>query len=703
MFFHNTPVKFLKRIGSARVSALKSRNIHTIEDLLYVIPFRYENRLAPVKISEMKPGKFNLVKGKIFNVSVIRARNRMTIINMTVESDGEYVKSVWFNQPYLAQQFKKNYEIWLYGKSNFGKSGVSQEFRSPDFEVLPPGERDNIHTGRIVPVYKSIKGITNKMLRRIIYDTLFETDLELEEVLPAALVRKRGITSRADAFKRVHFPSENDNIEKMQNFASDAHYRLIYEELLLLQSSLYLIKKKRRSEAGIRVKVGTDFYDNVSSSLPFKLTNAQEKAVTSILKDLSADYPMRRLLQGDVGSGKTIVALIAVLAVIKSGFKAAVMVPTEILAEQHYRTALEFSAKDSFNTVLLTSSSIKQDKQIHAKIKNGDYDLVIGTQALIQEGVKFSDLGLVVIDEQHRFGVEQRETLIGKGEEPNILVMTATPIPRSLALTAFGNLDLTIIDQLPKGRKPVETILTTERKREEIYGFMRKSLEAGRQAYVVYPLVEQTAKSDLLDATRMAENLKTHFKEFTVELIHGRMQSEEKEEVMRRFKDGDIAILVSTTVIEVGIDVPNASVMLIEHSERYGLSQLHQLRGRIGRGRHKSYCILMINPPGSEGPESLNLTEDAQKRLQVMRESNDGFVIAQKDLEIRGPGEFLGKKQSGLPRFRIADLGRDYEILMQAYSDAQWFFSLPDIAGSPDYEEYLRYLREWWKKHFQAH
>ena len=589
--------------------------------------------------------------------------------------------------------------VWLFGKVDYGRYGAGLQMNSPDYEIIDSKGSVSIHTGRIVPIYKQIRNTSSKMMRRIIFNALFEKKVKIPEILPSSIIRKRELMDRSDAFKRLHFPMNDSDMGQLASRRSPMHYRLIYEEFILIQSALYLIRSKRKIAQGIRFNIDAKLKEEIYSLPPFDLTAAQRKVIKEILNDMTATYPMNRLLQGDVGSGKTIVALLACFAAVRCGYQAAVMAPTEILAEQHYRTAKEIFKGKKTRILLLTSNKVKErGKEIHSAILNGEVELVIGTHALIQEKVKFKNLGFAVIDEQHRFGVQQRRTLMTGKLRPDTLVMTATPIPRSLAMTALGNLEISIIDRLPSGRKPVETILTTDRKRDEIYDFIRAQMDKGNQVYVVYPVIESSEKTDLRAAKEMAKHLTNDaFPEYRVALLHGRMSGEEKEKVMAEVKSGDIKLLVTTTVIEVGIDVPNATVMLIEHSERFGLSQLHQLRGRIGRGKSKGYCILMINPPGTNDPDTMKLTEAAKERLKVMRDSNDGFVIAQKDLEIRGPGEFFGKRQSGMPRFRIADITKDWEILLEAYNDANWYFNLPDIEKSPDYKKYIQILREWWK------
>lgn len=704
MFFNKTPVRYLKWVGSSRLEDLKSNGIETIEDLLYCLPMRYEDRRNPTDISSLKPGETVLVTGILKNVNLKRLKSRMTLIEAIIENKNEYLKAVWFNQPYLMKQMKPEDRVWLYGKTDYRKSGIGFQMNSPDLEIVRTSDGPAIHTGRIVPVYRQIKNTGTKMLRRIIYNTLFEHNAEITETLPSAILRKRELMPKDDSIKRIHFPANDDSLDELQRRRSPMHRRLIYEEFLMMQASLFLIKKKNQKEMGIKFNLTPDLKAKAYKLPPFQLTSSQKKTLEEIFSDMSSPYPMNRLLQGDVGSGKTIVALLAAYTAIKCGYQAALMVPTEILAEQHFKSASQLFAEEDISIALLTSNSaLKNGKKIYDSITNGHCDLVIGTHALIQKGVHFKNLGFVVIDEQHRFGVDQRKVMVGKGISPDTLLMTATPIPRSLALTAFGSLDLSVIDKHPSGRKQIETILSTDRKRTEVYGFIKKNLDRGRQAFVVCPVIQGSEKTDIKAAEQTYKQMIELFKDYSVDLLHGKMNSETKEKIMQRFSEGKTAILVTTSVIEVGLDIPNANIMMIEHSERFGLSQLHQMRGRIGRGSYKSYCILMISDQ-KKGlfSQELNLTEQAQDRLKIMRESNDGFEISAKDLEIRGPGEFLGTRQSGVPRFRIADLIHDSDILLQAYSDALWFFSLPNIEHSPDYEVFIKTLREWWKDNFPA-
>jgi ATP-dependent DNA helicase RecG len=699
MFFTKTPIKYLKWVGSSRLRDLEKQDIRNVEDLLYYAPFKYEDRRHSVQINKIVPGENCAVLGRIKSTKFRRIKGGMTICEIIVEGEGGYLKAVWFNQPYLRQVFKNTIMIWLFGKADYGKYGAGLQMNSPDYEIIDTEDTISIHSGRIVPIYKQIKNTSSKMLRRIIFNALFEKEVEIPEILPSSIIRKRDLIDRSEAFKRIHFPLNKTDVSSLEGRRSPMHYRLIYEEFMIVQSALYLIRSKRKLDAGIKYNITDQMEMKLFSLSPFRLTAAQQRVMREILNDMRASYPMNRLLQGDVGSGKTIVAILACFVAISCGYQVAFMAPTEILAEQHYKNAEKIFKDQDVRLLLLTSNKIKEEgKKLHDSIMNGEVDLVVGTHALIQEKVRFKKLGLAIIDEQHRFGVKQRRRLMSGSIKSDTLVMTATPIPRSLALTSLGNLDLSIIDRLPSGRKPVDTVLTTDRKRDEVYEFIRKQLKRGNQVYVVYPIIESTEKNDLRAAADMAEHLKNEiFKTYSVALLHGRMNGEEKERIMREFVSGRINLLVTTTVIEVGIDVPNATVMLIEHSERFGLSQLHQLRGRIGRGKQKSYCILMINPPGSAEPDKLKLTNEAKERLKIMRDSNDGFVISQKDLEIRGPGEFFGSRQSGIPRFKIADLTMDWEILLQAFNDAKWYFNLPDIEKSPDYERYVEILRKWWK------
>lgn len=527
-----------------------------------------------------------------------------------------------------------------------------------------------IHVGRRVPVYRKLGEFRTKRLREIVHAVLGKIDdRELAETLPDDLVERQQLAPRADALRRIHFPTDDAPLADYERARSPAHLRLIFEEFFWVALAIALRRDERVKEPkGAVIEITPDMRERMLSTFPFTLTSAQERAVTRILDDMQSDAPMNRLLQGDVGSGKTAVALLSMLAAMENGYQAALMVPTEILAEQHARNIKRLLAKTSFRVELLVGSlKASEKKRLHKDIGAGEVHAVVGTHALIQEAVSFSKLGIVVIDEQHRFGVLQRASLRERGFNPDVLVMTATPIPRSLAMTVYGELDVSVIDELPPGRTPIKTVVVGEDKRAGVYKGIEREVRGGRQVYVVYPLVEESEKMDLKDATRMFEHLRDRvFPHFSIGLLHGKMKSAEKEEMMRRFVRGEIQVLVATTVVEVGVDVPNASVMVVEHAERFGLSQLHQLRGRVGRGADQSYCVLLASD---------KQTTVAQQRLGIMEETSDGFRIAEKDLEIRGPGEVMGTRQSGVPTFRIGNLVRDIQILEEARREAEYYLT----------------------------
>jgi len=549
-----------------------------------------------------------------------------------------------------------------------GHDGEGEE-TDPFDETTDPA-LSAIHVGRRVPVYRKLGEFRTKRLREIMHAVLsLLPDEAFEETLPAELIARQKLASRADATRRIHFPTEDAPLADYETARSPAHLRLIFEEFFWVAVAIALRRGERVKEPkGAVIEIDDNVRERILSVLPFTLTAAQERAVTRILEDMQSDVPMNRLLQGDVGSGKTAVALVAMLAALENGYQAALMVPTEILAEQHARNIKRMLARTPFRVELLTGSlKAAEKRRLHADLARGEIHAAVGTHALIQESVSFERLGLVVIDEQHRFGVLQRATLRERGFNPDVLVMTATPIPRSLAMTVYGDLDVSVIDELPPGRTPIRTVVVGEDKRAGVYRGIEREVRSGRQVYVVYPLVEESEKMDLKDATRMFEHLRDRvFPHFTVGLLHGKMKPAEKEEVMRRFVSGEIHVLAATTVVEVGVDVPNASVMVVEHAERFGLSQLHQLRGRVGRGAEQSHCVLM---------SSDKQTTVAQQRLGIMAESSDGFRIAEKDLEIRGPGEVMGTRQSGVPTFRVGNLVRDIQILEEARREAEHYLT----------------------------
>ena len=552
--------------------------------------------------------------------------------------------------------------------SESGVDGETADENSVD-EVTDPALAA-IHVARRVPVYRKLGEFRTKRLREIVHAVLSRLDDEaFDETLPADLIKRQQLASRAEAIRKIHFPSDETPLAEYERARSPAHIRLIFEEFFWVALAIALRRGERVKEPkGAVIEISERVYEEMLAVLPFALTGAQERAVTRILEDMQSDVPMNRLLQGDVGSGKTAVALLAMLAAMENGYQTALMAPTEILAEQHARNVKRMLARTEHRVELLVGSlKAAEKKRLHRDIAAGEVHAVVGTHAVIQEAVAFARLGLVVIDEQHRFGVLQRAALRERGFNPDVLVMTATPIPRSLAMTVYGELDVSVIDELPPGRTPIKTVVVGEDKRAGVYKGIEREVRAGRQAYIVYPLVEESEKMDLKDATRMFEHLRDRiFPNFRIGLLHGKMKPSEKEEVMRRFVSGEIHVLVATTVVEVGVDVPNASVMIVEHAERFGLSQLHQLRGRVGRGAEKSYCVLLASD---------KQTTVAQQRLGIMEETNDGFRIAEKDLEIRGPGEVMGTRQSGVPTFRVGNLVRDLHILEDARREAEHYLT----------------------------
>jgi len=688
-------------LALAEVSPGKDSGTVTVADLLNYLPARYEDRSSMVEIRHLYHGLEASLDLTVRIAGGFQVRNRRSfkqslykfeISAVDHQRSGKQVMVWWFvSGPrardilnYNSKRFVPGTRFIAFGKwENDSRRGTySLRLNRPDELELVAGADDEegeietdptlaaIHVGRRVPVYRKLGEFRTKRLREIFHEVLARLPAgAVEETLPPALLTRRKLIDRDDALRHAHFPKEGVSLDDYHSMKSPAHQRLIFEELFWVALGLAVKRGKRMKESkGATIKIDGRMKERIGSVLPFKLTDSQRKVVKELFKDMRSDAPMNRLLQGDVGSGKTIVALIAMLAAMENGYQTALMVPTEILAEQHARNIKRILARAPYRIELLSGSLKAADKKrLHQSIAAGEVHTAVGTQALIQEGVAFKNLGLVVIDEQHRFGVMQRAALRERGMNPDVLVMTATPIPRSLAMTVYGDLDVSIIDELPPGRTPIETRVFGEEGRQEVKKLIAREVRAGRQIYVVYPLVEESEKMDLRDATRRYEYLRDQvFPKFSVGLLHGRMKPEEKEEVMRRFIAGEIQILVSTTVIEVGVDVPNASVMVVEHAERFGLSQLHQLRGRVGRGAEKSFCMLLA---------SEKQTEVARERLGIMEETNDGFRIAEKDLEIRGPGEVMGTRQAGLPEFRIANLVRDLDILQHARREAEFYIN----------------------------
>jgi ATP-dependent DNA helicase RecG len=715
---------------------MAKRGVETVEDLLYHLPFRYEDRLNPLPMTSLVAGTVASTVGEVRGSILLRTRSG-PLFEMTLSQGLNTLKCIWFNGAYLKDRFKLGQMVAVYGRPEPSRSGGLGKFKmiQPQFEILPSADAPEtefvmLEMGRIVPIYESLGGttpsgakLTSKWLRRVIWGIFEQLDIAPPEIsppetLPRALRQRLDLPGRLESLRAVHFPVDGTPMTELMCATTPAHRRLIFEELFYLELGLELKRRRMRERVGTPFVTNTNVRKAIKQILPFHPTNAQKRVVAEIVDDMRQHKPMRRLLQGDVGSGKTIVAMQAALVAIENGYQVALMAPTEILATQHFLSARKLlgsaispSSERAYRITLLTGSLDEAAKrEARGRIYRGETDLAIGTHALIEDRVDFENLGLVIVDEQHRFGVQQRFKLMRKpnaegiSSEPDVLVMTATPIPRTLALTLYGDLDASVIDELPPGRSPIITRRTTEERASDVWEFIRKQVELGRQAYIVYPVIEgarddqpeldfahdepstsegaspKKSKStpdtrprkQLRSASQMYDELRTGpLKGLRLGLLHGRLNAEDKEITMRRFQRGEIDVLVSTTVIEVGVDVPNASVMVIEHAERFGLAQMHQLRGRVGRGAAKSYCILMTGG---------KVSEQVEARLEAMVRTQDGFQLAELDLEQRGPGEFFGTRQAGLPEFRIANLVRDRPILELAKSEAEKFAVEPDPA-----------------------
>ncbi|MGE3842256.1 MAG: ATP-dependent DNA helicase RecG [Vicinamibacterales bacterium] len=687
----STPVTALKGVGPRRAADLAAAGIHILDDLLYRFPLRYEDRSDPSPIAALEPGGMAGIVATVARCHLRFTRRRgFTVFEMVLRDASATVSAVWFNQRFLKDVFTSGQRVALYGKVERGPAGL--QFQSPHYEILDDEEGEapsTLHTGRFVPIYERVGTVSPRVQRQLVWDALALMPPDVQDLLPEAIRLDRRWPPLAEALKGVHFPEPDADVAVLNACRAPAQVRLVFEEFFAFQVGLaYQRQQLRRMRKPQPVRVDEGIRASARAVLPFALTPGQREAVAEIVADMQRDVPMNRLLQGDVGAGKTLVALLAALVAMENGLQVAFMAPTEILAEQHLQTLTRLLASTRFRPVLLTGRTSAADRRILRKgIEHGLVPLVVGTHALAQETVRFQKLGLVIIDEQHRFGVVQRFNLREKGAVPDVLVMTATPIPRTLALTTYGDLDVSVIRGLPPGRTPVRTELRAESKREEVYAFVLDQLQTGRQAYIVYPLVEESTKVDLRAATEMADHLALDvFPPFRVALLHGRLPADAKEHVMAAFSRGEIHVLVATTVIEVGIDVPNASVMVIEHAERFGLAQLHQLRGRVGRGAHRSFCLLLYQSP---------LSDDARARLKAIASTNDGFAIAERDLEIRGPGDFFGTRQSGLPSLRLGNLVRDQELMEDARSEATTW-----LEHETPSEAMLARVRQLWTSRF---
>jgi len=682
-------VTTLPGISTAFAARLRRLDIATVRDLLYHFPHRYDDYSTLKPISHLEYGEETTIIGTIWETTTRKSRGGGTIVSSIVADASGTIEAVWFNQPFLVRQLRTGRRIVLSGKVDEYLGRLT--LQSPAWEPL---ERELIHTGRLVPIYPLTRGISARWMRRLMKRVVDHWAPRTPDPLPEKIRERLGLMDLRTALQQIHFP---DNKEA----AKEARRRLSFDEFLLIQLGMLRQRQQWRSQEGIPLPRNQPLLDAFVGSLPFELTPAQKRSLEQIVTDLSQDKPMSRLLQGDVGSGKTVVAAAAMLMALAAGKQAALMAPTEILAEQHYRTvskllatAPEWGLDRPVSIAFLTGGLRRVERRkAYTALASGTADIVVGTHALIQKHVTFKDLGLAIVDEQHRFGVAQRATLRGKGGTPHMLVMSATPIPRSLALTLYGDLDISVIDKLPPGRKPIQTRWLLPRERERAYSFLRSQVEKERQAFILFPLVEESEKLDAKAAVEEYQRLKDSiFPDLRLGLLHGRMKVKEKDAVMDRFHSGEIDILVSTSVVEVGIDVPNATVMMIEGADRFGLAQLHQFRGRVGRGPHQSYCLLLSDAASPDDPQ----TKATWERLKAIEDTQDGFVLAEKDLELRGPGDFFGLRQSGLPALRLANLS-NVRVLEQARAEAKAIFAEDPALSKPEYQLLQEQLDRFWQ------
>ena len=672
----DSDIQYVKGVGSRRGALLNSRGVRTVGDLLLRIPRAYQDRATFASLASLRAGQDAAVHAKIYRTRAIQTHTRGRILEVVITDGTSFAYAKWFHGGSLsmARGFTAGRQIVLYGRVDRDNRESKLVFFNPEFELLDEAEETpgsgSLDVGRIVPIYEEMGGMTSRQLRRITWAALADLTSPLDDPIPPTLRSEHGFPDLRTCLQRIHFPAAGDDIGELNRRASPSHRRLIFEEFFLLELVFALRKKQSQLARGVRFETSDAIRSSVKKILPFHPTVAQKRVLKEIVEDLKAPHPMNRLLQGDVGSGKTIVAFEAVVVAVENGYQAAIMAPTEILAEQHYLNAKRVLAPLGYSIGVLRRGIKKAEKaKLFEDLAAGNIQVVIGTHVLFEESTVFRKLGLVIIDEQHRFGVIQRLRLMAKGDQPNTLVMTATPIPRTLAMTLYGDLDLSVIDEMPPGRSPIKTIHATERDAQDIYGRLAAEMQKGRQCYVVYPLIEESEKMDLKSATEGFEKLSKVFEDRRVALLHGRLKSEEKEAIMRAFAAGNLDVLVATTVIEVGVDVANATIMVIEHAERFGLAQLHQLRGRVGRGSQSSLCVLMT---------PMKIGETARERIDAMVATTDGFRLAEVDLRLRGPGEMAGTRQSGLPEFRIANLMEDSLMLAIAQREAKKFVDSED-------------------------
>src|SRR6266699_1487296 len=693
MLDFSTSLTYIKGVGPGRAAMLEAKGLRTVEHLLSYFPFRYEDRSNMKPIAQLAPGEMATVIAEVRSAKLagFRRKDLGLFEALFTDSSRATLLGKWFHGKYLAGVIAPGQKVALFGKVEYDTYSGALGMLHPEFETLSGDDDEGpaaLHVGRIVPIYEAVAKISTRVLRTLIHN-LLAAPPPVEDRMPAGIRERLRLPDRWTAIREAHFPSEGADLRLLNSFRSPAHFRLILEEFFWLECGLALKRNKARQMPGIAFDLNPQVRERIKAMLPFKPTGAQKRVLGEIASDMAAPRPMSRLLQGDVGSGKTIVAAEAGVIAIENGYQVAVLAPTEILANQHYLYLKQLFSKLGYVVALFTGAFTGREKtQLKKLLAEGLVHVAVGTHALIEKAVEFKSLGLSIIDEQHRFGVMQRFELSRKGVHPDVLVMTATPIPRTLALTLYGDLDISVIDELPPGRKPIVTRHVTNDEIEKVYSFVKKQIDAGRQAYVVYPVIEESETQAMKAAEKMYEHLSQEvFPGVSVGLLHGRLPSEEKETVMDRFKQGQIKILVSTTVIEVGVDVPNATIMLIEQAERYGLAQLHQLRGRVGRGGEQSYCILVTE----------RMNDAARERIRTMVDTADGFQIAEMDLKLRGPGEFFGTRQSGLPSLRVANIMRDQEILEKARGAAAEFL---EGSHSEEQQRALRYVQEHWERRY---